>query len=469
MPEPARDASDEEPEDAALMRRASRPAQSARAAAAPPPPAPPARAPACASLACTVAALVFFGGMLLLRLSDAGGAAAAAAARRWSSRGGGGGGGGGAGALRPPPGNGTTAGVTAFTRSAQVPTSWRVVSVVPRDGGCFTQGLSFRGRVLYESCGLRGQSLVRRVSLAGGAHRVLAEARNPDSDFGEGLALWPPEPEAEQAPAAAPGAPPPPPRAAPTLLQLTWQERAVVAWDADTLAPARRIPFSSTTNEGWGLASDGRAELVMSDGSSHLHFWSPDAAVYGAAGAMVPLRAPVAVVDRVRLAEGAAAPVRAGALPAGAGWAAPALVRPTRFGAGFGAGSAVGALNELDFAHGWVLANIWYDTRVAIIHPRTGAVVWYLDFSALLAENRDGGADVLNGLAYTMRLDVADADGAPPRAAPLATAPWAGRLWLTGKLWRNVYEVELGGLVDAADLADLGDASGTGVRRGRRA
>ena len=43
------------------------------------------------------------------------------------------------------------------------------------------------------------------------------------------------------------------------------------------------------------------------------------------------------------------------------------------------------------------------------------------------------------------------------------------RLWVTGKWWSRVYELELGGLVDAAALADLGDAAGTGVRRARAA
>jgi len=440
---------------------------------APPPPAParaPARArPAAAcALPATLGALFFFGGLLMLRLSGAT-SAATAAARAWSSRGGGGGGGASAfapaaGARPPPPGaanEAAAAPASAFTKSPLVPTTWRVVRRVDRDGGCFTQGLFFRGRELVESCGLHGQSGVRTVSLAGGAYRQTARADNPAGDFGEGAVQWPPAAEAEAAAAlaAAGAAPPPPPPAGAAILQLTWQERAVVVWDAATLAPRARVPFASTSNEGWGLTSDGRATLVMSDGSSNLHFWAADVAAAVAGGAFAPERAPLPVVDRVRGGEGWAPP---GPAPAGAGWAPRALVRPTRPG-GVVAGVALGALNELEWAHGWVLANIWYDARVAIIHPRSGAVAWYLDFSPLLAEN--AGADCLNGLAYTMRLDVADADGAPPRAAPLGAAPWGGRLWVTGKLWTHAYEIELGGLVDAALLADLGDGAGTGVRR----
>jgi hypothetical protein len=127
------------------------------------------------------------------------------------------------------------------------------------------------------------------------------------------------------------------------------------------------------------------------------------------------------------------------------------LVRPTaKFGSGFGRSSPVSDLNELEYAHGWVLANIWYDPRVAIIDPGTGSVVWYLDFAPLLAENQaDPGADCLNGLAYTMRLGLG---GNTPGGDGVATEAWGGRLWVTGKRWGRIYEVELGGLVDAAEL-----------------
>jgi glutamine cyclotransferase len=431
-------------------------------------------------LSATLGLLIFFGGMLILRLTGAGGAAASALARSWSSgaRGParGRGGDNDAAPARPPPASAPAAApLTMHTHSPLVPTTWRVVRRVPRPRGCFTQGLFFRGRELYESCGMRGASVVRRSSLAGGVARELASAANPASDFGEGLALWPPALEAEHAAAAAAAAAPAPARAAalpPRLLQLTWQERDVVVWDADSLAPVERVRFSSTTDEGWGLTHDGASELIMSDGSARLHFWSPAPDAYRARGAMVPLRDAVAVVDRVRgAADGwlppGGAPPPPPPPPSGGAWAPQGLVRP-QHRAGLKAGAAIPALNELEFAHGWVLANIWYDARVAIIHPRSGAAVWYLDFSELLRENSDG--DVLNGLAYTLRLDVAQPEGAPPLAAPLATEAWGGRLWVTGKWWTNIYEIELAGLVNATDLADLGNAAGTGVRsRGRAA
>jgi glutamine cyclotransferase len=312
--------------------------------------------------------------------------------------------------------------------SPLVPTTWRVVRRIARAGDCFTQGLFFRGRELVESCGLCGASRVRTVSLANGSFVETARAANNASDFGEGAAQWPPADA---------------PNASGALLQLTWRERAVIVWDARALRPLARVPFATPSGEGWGLTSDGESELIASDGSQNLFAWAPDAAAAG----FRPLRPPLPARDAIAHADGWAPP---GPAPSGSGWAPRALVRPR----GVSNGSAVVFLNELEFAHGWVLANIWYDARVAVIHPASGAVVWYLDFAPLLAEN--AGADVTNGLAYTMHLDIVGGGGGAPdgsRRRAQDVALWGGRLWATGKFWPHIYELELGGLVDASLLA----------------
>jgi glutamine cyclotransferase len=72
----------------------------------------------------------------------------------------------------------------------------------------------------------------------------------------------------------------------------------------------------------------------------------------------------------------------------------------------------------------------------------------FIDFSALLNENQGHGEDCLNGLAYTLRLDNAESSDTNKRA----NKPWGGRLWVTGKQWRKIYEIELAGLVEVTDL-----------------
>ena len=81
----------------------------------------------------------------------------------------------------------------------------------------------------------------------------------------------------------------------------------------------------------------------------------------------------------------------------------------------------VEALNELEFVDGSVYANIWRSDRVARIDPASGAVTGWLDLSPIAARERSAGkADVANGLAWDGR-----------------------RLFVTGKLWRSVYGLEL--------------------------
>ena len=82
---------------------------------------------------------------------------------------------------------------------------------------------------------------------------------------------------------------------------------------------------------------------------------------------------------------------------------------------------AIDALNELEFVEGALFANIWRSDRVARIDPESGAVTGWLDLSPIAdGERRAGEVDVANGIAWDGR-----------------------RLYVTGKLWRSVYGLEL--------------------------
>lgn len=87
-------------------------------------------------------------------------------------------------------------------------------------------------------------------------------------------------------------------------------------------------------------------------------------------------------------------------------------------------GRPVPNLNELEFVGGEVYANVWTTDRLARIDPATGKVTGWIDLSGLLsaADRRAGAVDVLNGIAY-------DAAGK--------------RLFVTGKLWPKLFEIEL--------------------------
>ncbi len=85
-------------------------------------------------------------------------------------------------------------------------------------------------------------------------------------------------------------------------------------------------------------------------------------------------------------------------------------------------GKPVGRLNELEYIDGEIFANIWMTNFIARISPDTGEVISLIDLRGLNPSAGKNGQDVLNGIAYDQ----------------------VGRkLFVTGKLWPKLYEIEL--------------------------
>ena len=84
---------------------------------------------------------------------------------------------------------------------------------------------------------------------------------------------------------------------------------------------------------------------------------------------------------------------------------------------------AVDRLNELEYINGEIYANVFQSNRIAKINPKTGRVVGWIDLKGILSrEDRRAQVDVLNGIAF-------DAEN--------------NRLFVTGKLWPKLFEIEL--------------------------
>ena len=80
-------------------------------------------------------------------------------------------------------------------------------------------------------------------------------------------------------------------------------------------------------------------------------------------------------------------------------------------------------LNELEWVRGEVLANIWLTKRIARIDPKSGNVTGWIDLSSLPeTQNLSDPDAVANGIAY---------DSA------------RNRLFVTGKNWPRLYQIEL--------------------------
>ena len=156
-----------------------------------------------------------------------------------------------------------------------------------------------------------------------------------------------------------------------TLIQLTWQNHVVQVYDRFSFRFLRTLPYPG---EGWGLTQDG-VHLILSDGSATLHFLDP---------------ATLREVHHVTVSDH---------------------------------GKPVTQLNELEFIHGQIYANVWHSDRIARISPATGKVLGWIDLSGLLpGTERSSPEAVLNGIAYDQAHD---------------------RLFVTGKLWPKLYEIKV--------------------------
>ena len=86
------------------------------------------------------------------------------------------------------------------------------------------------------------------------------------------------------------------------------------------------------------------------------------------------------------------------------------------------ANGPVERLNELEYVKGEIYANVWQTDRIVRIAPKDGRVTGWIDLKGLLTPAERAATDVLNGIAY-------DAAG--------------DRLFVTGKLWPRVFEIQL--------------------------
>lgn len=169
------------------------------------------------------------------------------------------------------------------------------------------------------------------------------------------------------------------------LVQLTWRERTAYVYDL-SLQLRGTLRYEG---EGWGLTAlqdPHGTQLVLSDGTPWLR-----------------------VLDPATLAERRRVMVKVGNEP-------------------------VNRINELEQVRGEILANLWYSDEVAVIDPADGRLRGWFDFTSLrqrlvwpatpIAAPREA---VLNGLAWDERRE---------------------RLFVTGKYWPQLFELEIGGCRD---------------------
>lgn len=154
-----------------------------------------------------------------------------------------------------------------------------------------------------------------------------------------------------------------------TLVQLTWQAHIALVYDRATFRLLRTFHYDG---EGWGLTHDAKS-LILSDGTATLRFFDPDT---------FKETRRITVKDRLK---------------------------------------PVTQLNELEYIHGEIYANVWHANRIARISPTNGRVLGWIDLKGLMPRDQLSSDEaVLNGIAYDAAHD---------------------RLFVTGKLWPKIFEI----------------------------
>ena len=153
------------------------------------------------------------------------------------------------------------------------------------------------------------------------------------------------------------------------IIQLTWQSEKGFVYDKNSFDLLQEFTYPT---EGWGITHDG-SRLIMSDGTATLYFLDPE--TFQKIGQ-------VEVYDE----------------------------------------EPVARLNELEYIHGEVYANIWKEEKIAIINPQTGRVTGWIDLEGINEAEDQDSSNVLNGIAYDAEED---------------------RLFVTGKRWSQLFEISL--------------------------
>lgn len=173
------------------------------------------------------------------------------------------------------------------------------------------------------------------------------------------------------------------------IYQITWQENTAFVYDLENFKLLREIKYQGS---GWGLTTDG-THLILSDGTHVIKFLDPET---------------FSTVRSITVKKEDGAPVY--------------------------------HLNELEFVKGEIWANIWHSENnatdsehgflpnigkpnyIARIDPASGKIVGWIDLAGISPEDVKNSENTLNGIAYDAQSD---------------------RIFVTGKRWKNLFEIKL--------------------------
>ncbi|VAW69639.1 glutamine cyclotransferase, partial [hydrothermal vent metagenome] len=248
---------------------------------------------------------------------------------------------------------------------------YKVIRRMPHSTRAFTQGLAFYDNYLFEGTGLLGQSEIRKLETETG--RLLISKKTDSLAFGEGISIKNDR-----------------------LIQLSWKSERAYLYDVETFELLKEIKYSG---EGWGVTHIDD-KILISDGSSLIRGHNVARFFMADESSQLSNQIKRAVSNVVDAPENTVKNIHVNE-----------------------SGVEVRGINELEYANGFIYANVWPTDCIAEIDPDTGNINAWINLRNLNpAKSVTDWNAVLNGIAYQQDKNV---------------------FYVTGKYWPYIYVIAL--------------------------
>lgn len=169
-----------------------------------------------------------------------------------------------------------------------------------------------------------------------------------------------------------------------TLYQLSWENHLVFLYDPNTF---KMLGTKNWNYQGWGITNDGQS-IIISDGSDKLYFVDPST---------FQVKNIMSVKDHM---------------------------------------GPVNNLNELEMIEGYIYANRWQYDYILKIDPQNGNVIATIDLTDILRKNSKSDLSYLSQNNSTAQINGAVLNGIAYNASKKS-------IFITGKLWPDIFEIKL--------------------------
>ena len=193
------------------------------------------------------------------------------------------------------------------------------------DYNSFTQGFEFNNNKLYESTGLYGSSSLREINLNG---NIIQQINLDSKYFAEGITIWENK-----------------------IIQLTWTNGIAFIYELNNFNLLEELSIDTTNGQGWGITHS-HEHLIISDGTSYLHFCDPNT---------------LKTIYRIQVLDNK--------IP-------------------------ITNLNELEYINGLIFCNVWLQSKIICVNSNNGNVITTFNMDQFpLSKDKYGNENVLNGIA----------------------------------------------------------------------